>query len=85
MSEWMEDTDPKAQEVLIELYRRMTPSEKLSRIWELCAFQQSLQEANVRQMYPEADEREVFLRVTARRLGRDLMIKAYGWDPDLHP
>jgi hypothetical protein len=36
-------------------------------------------------MYPDADEREVFLRVAARRLGRDLMIAACGWDPDLHP
>jgi hypothetical protein len=36
-------------------------------------------------MYPDADEREVFLRVAARRLGRKLTIAAYGWDPDLHP
>lgn len=35
-------------------------------------------------MYPEADEREVFLRVAARRLDRESMIKAYGWDPDEH-
>jgi hypothetical protein len=36
-------------------------------------------------MYPQASEREVFLRVAARRLDRDSMIRAYGWDPALHP
>ena len=38
-------------------------------------------EEDVRRQYPEASEREVFLRAASRRLGRDLMIKAYGWDP----
>lgn len=33
----------------------------------------------MRAQYPHASEREVFLRVAARRLGRELMIKAYGW------
>jgi hypothetical protein len=32
-----------------------------------------------------AGEREVFLRVAARRLDRETMIKAYGWDPELNP
>ncbi len=84
-AEWFADTDPKALEVYIKLHQQMTPGERAARIFELCAFQQSLQEASVRSMYPEADEREVFLRVAARRLGRDLMIKVYDWDPDLHP
>ena len=26
-----------------------------------------------------------YFGVAARRLGRDLMIQAYNWDPDLHP
>ena len=84
-STWFSDTSPEALEVYVDLYRNMTVSERLARVFELCDLQQSLQEANVRALYPEADEREVFLRVAARRLGRDLMIKAYGWDPDLHP
>jgi hypothetical protein len=83
-SNWFSDTSAEALEVYIGLYRNMTVSERLERVFELCELQQSLQEANVRALYPGADEREVFLRVAARRLGRDLMIKAYGWDPDLH-
>ena len=82
---WLADTDPQAREVYLNLFRAMTPGERVARVFELCAFQQSLQESNVRLMYPDADEREVFLRVAARRLGRELTIAAYGWDPDLHP
>jgi hypothetical protein len=85
VAEWFADTDPKALEVYIQLHREMTPGQRLARVFELCDFQQSLQIANVREMYPQADEREVFLRVAARRLGRDLMMKAYNWDPELHP
>jgi hypothetical protein len=83
-ADWFADTDPKALEYFIQLHRDMSISDRLARIFELCDFQQSLQLADVRRLYPEAGEEEVFLRVAARRLGRDLMIKAYNWDPDLH-
>ena len=39
-------------------------------------------ESGVRIAYPHASDREVFLRVAARHLPRDLMIYAYGWDPE---
>jgi hypothetical protein len=82
---WYEDTDPAALEVFIELYRRMTPGQRMTRVFELTEFQASLQRASVRSMYPDASEREIFPRVAARRLDRDTMIRAYGLDPDLHP
>ena len=63
----------------------MTPADRLARMFELCEFQESLQTAGVRAMYPDATDEEVFLRVAARRLGRDLMVKVYNWDPVLHP
>ena len=84
-SEWFADTTAEALEVYIDLHRRMSPSQRLARVFELGQFQQSLQLNDVRSNYPEASEQEVLLRVAARRLGRDLMIKAYNWDPDLHP
>ena len=82
---WYEDTDPEALEVFLQLHRRMTTGQRVGRVFELTAFQESLQRASVRSMYPEAGEREVFLRVAARRLDRETMIRVYGWDPDLHP
>lgn len=84
LAAWFADTDPKALELYIRLHREMSPAERIARIFELCDLQQSLQVANERSMHPEASEEEIFLRVAARRLGRDLMIKVYNWDPDLH-
>ena len=85
MAGWYEDTDPKSLEVFIQLHRDMTPGERAAKVFELVAFQEGLQFDSVRSMYPQASEREVFLRVAARRLDRETMIKVYGWDPDLHP
>jgi hypothetical protein len=82
---WYADTTPQALEVLIELHRKMTPGERVAHIFEMQEFQEGLQRSSVRSMYPDADEREVFLRVAARRLDRETMIKVYGWDPKLHP
>jgi hypothetical protein len=82
---WYEDTDPEALEVFLQLHRAMTPAQRLAKVFELTAFQEGLQRASVRSMYPHADEREIFLRVAARRLDRDTMIRVYGWDPELHP
>jgi hypothetical protein len=81
---WYEDTTPEALEVFIELHRKMTPGERVAHIFEMAEFMEGLQRSSVRSMYPEADEREVFLRVAARRLDRETMIKVYGWDPELH-
>jgi hypothetical protein len=84
-AQWHEETDPKALEAFIELHRRMTPGERVARIFEIVAFHEALQESSVSSIYPDADEREIFLRVAAKRLDRETMIKVYGWDPDLHP
>ena len=82
---WYEDTDPKALALFIDLHRKMTAGERVARVFEMSAFQEGLQRSSVRSLYPDASEREVFLRVAARRLDRETMIQVYGWDPDLHP
>jgi hypothetical protein len=82
---WYEDTDPKALALFIDLHRKMTPGERVARVFEMAAFQEGLQRSSVRSMYPDAGEREVFLRVAARRLDRETMLRVYGWDPILHP
>ena len=43
---------------------------------------EQLSMAGVRLRHPNAGERELFLRTAALRLGRDLTIDVYGWDPD---
>jgi hypothetical protein len=71
-------------EVWLELLRRKTPGERLAMAFDLTDFALRLAESGVRANHPAASEREIFLRAAARRLPRDLMIRAYGWDPELH-
>src|SRR6266567_1684114 len=63
---WMADTDPKAFEVLIELLRKMSPGDKLACVLNSSALWMRIAEDHVRKLYPEASDREVFLRSAAR-------------------
>ncbi len=74
------DTSPEAWRVLLDIYRSMTPEEKLQRTLDLSAFLRSVCSAGIRAQYPQAPEREVFLRVVQRTLGRELFAKVYGSD-----
>ena len=76
------DTDPRAMEVWLELMRRMRAGEKVAVALNGAQFVLQLYEMGVRRMHPEADDHEVLLRVAARHLPRELMIRAYGWDPE---
>jgi hypothetical protein len=82
--EWFRDTDPRALEVFLDLHRKMPVSEKLRNTFDMMRLLRNVSEAGVRQMYPEADDREVFLRTVARSLDRETMIRVYGWDPQAH-
>ena len=79
---WMSDTHPDALRAWLDIQRRIPPAQKLQRVAEMYDAMIALQTAEVRKLYPQADEREVFLRVAARRLGPELMMKVYGWRPD---
>lgn len=76
------DTDPRAMEIWLGLLRRKTPGERIAIAFDLSDFAVRLSESGVRARFPEASEREIFLRSAALRLPRDLMIRAYGWDPE---
>ena len=76
------DTDPRVMEVWLDLQRRMPPGDKLKAVFDASEFVLSMYEAGVRLDHPDASDREVLLRVAARHLSRDLMIRAYGWDPE---
>jgi hypothetical protein len=76
------DTDPRAMEVWLDLQRKKTPGEKLGLIFEASQMVLQMYEMGVRRLYPEADDREVLLRVAARHLDRETMVRAYGWDPE---
>ena len=72
------DTSPEAWEKFLEVQRAMSPEERFVRTIELSDFLMAAAETGVRQQYRNADDREVFLRLARRRLGRDLFERVYG-------
>jgi len=76
------DTSPEAERFLIEGYRRMTPTQKLQRVASLNRALVLLQKARIRAQYGDISDDEMRLRLGALRLGRETMIKVFGWDPD---
>ena len=77
--DWYSDTDPRALEVFIECQRRMSAAEKIQAVFSLNQMLVSMVENHIRREYPEASEREVFLRAAVRRLGAETVAKVYGW------
>ena len=75
------DTPAAVEALVVDRWREMSA---LDRFEQVAAMNEScgrMAEAGVRVRYPSAAEDEVRLRVLALRLGRDLMIAVYGWDP----
>jgi len=82
LADYYRDTDPKALEVFLSLQRQMTGPEKIAAVFQMNEMLWNLAESGVRQQYPEACDREVFLRTAARFHDRESMKRVYGWDPD---
>jgi hypothetical protein len=77
-----QDTSPAILDQQVESWRAMSPSEKAACVDLLNRDVQRMAEVGIRQRYPMATDREVFLRLAALRNGRELSIAAYGWDPE---
>lgn len=78
----LSDTSPDAQRFLTEGYRRMSPAEKLERVFSLNRALEELQRARIAAEYGEMSEREMRLRLASLRLGRETMMKVFDWDPE---
>jgi hypothetical protein len=63
------------------LVRAMSAAEKIATVFRMNETFRLLVENSVRREFPDASERELFLRTTARHLDRETMIRVYGWDP----
>lgn len=79
------DTPPEIEAYLVDGYRRMSPAEKMDRVRALNRAVLALAEADVRRRHPNADRREVALRVAARWLDAEAMRQAFGWSPEGTP
>lgn len=75
-----DDTSPEVERHLIAAYRRMSGADKIARVRALNRATIALAMADIRRRHPQADEREVLLRLASRRLGADIAREALGWD-----
>lgn len=74
------DTHPTIDTYLVAGYRNMSHAQKLECVRSLTRAVQELALLDVRRRYPDADERELALRVASRWLDPQLMVRAFGWD-----
>jgi hypothetical protein len=82
--DFVRDTSVEALAVFDGIQRKRTAGQKLVDVFDLSEGLFETVKAGIRRSYPEADERQVFLRAVASRVPRELMIRAYGWDPEMH-
>jgi len=78
------DTHPKIEAMMIEGYRAMTMAEKFARIQALNETVLQMAAARIKSQYGDMSERELRLRLASLWLDRTTMIRAFGWDPDVH-
>lgn len=78
------DTPRDVEQRMIELWRACPAAAKLRKVFGIGAMVNELARAELRSRYPNATERELELRLASRTLDRETMIKAFGWDPELH-
>jgi hypothetical protein len=76
------DTSPEIEAILIEGFRRMSATEKLERVRQATQAAQQMALVRLREQYPSAGPRELALRLASLWLDRELMLRAFAWDPD---
>ena len=76
------DTHPDIEAFLIRGYREMSAAQKLQRVSALTQTVQQLALVDIKRRHPNADERELALRLASRWLEPELMRAAFDWDPE---
>jgi hypothetical protein len=71
------DTVPEVERLQVELWRRMSPEDKLRIVTEISRATQELSLAGIRRDHPDASERECLLRLAVRKLGREMAVRVY--------
>ena len=71
------DTTREAEDVQVARWREMSPAEKAQLISSWCRAVDALALAGIRHRYPDAADRECFLRLAALKLGADLARQVY--------
>ena len=77
----VEDTSPAADARYHELLRAMPPERRLEAAMRLSRAVRELAMAGLRDRFPQADERELRVRLTVRLYGRQAAVRLFGWVP----
>ena len=71
------DTSPEAYKLQLEIFRAMTPGERLQRGSELSELSRGLLADGVKHRHPEYNEQEIRLAVIRIELGEKLFLTVY--------
>ncbi len=77
------DTPPEIEKLLIEGYRRMSAAQKLRLMQDLIRTAQLLALSDVKRRHPQAERRELELRLASRWIEPELMKTVFGWNPEV--
>ena len=80
--DWMSDTHPDALRVYLGINHRLPAQHKFNTVVGMCDGMWLTHAAHERKLHPEESEREIFLRVATRRLGKALVKQVYGHVPN---
>lgn len=78
----MADTSPAALRTYLDINHRLPAEKKFLLVVEMYETMMATYARQERTLHPEASDREIFLRVAARRLGWEVVKRVYGWSPD---
>lgn len=76
------DTTAEVARRMNEIYRAMTPQQKIARMASLTELAHSLALAHIRAEHPHETERQHRIRLCARWLGHRQTLAAFGWAPE---
>lgn len=72
------DTDPQAEAVQLEIYRRMPAGRKIQLVFEAIELSRALARAGLRSRHPNAKPEEIRRRLLDLWLGEELAVRIYG-------
>jgi hypothetical protein len=76
------DTSPEIEAMQVARWRAMEPWEKVALVSEMHRFADALGRTGIVHRHPHGSTDELRLRLAALRLGRELMVEHYDWNPD---
>jgi len=77
------DTDEATEQVYLQMLREAPPWRKAIMVDALTRACQELAAAGIRRRHPDASAEDTRMRVAALWLGRELMMRVFGWDPEI--